>query len=116
MPRHLFERNNLTENVVISREALVVCSIVNLAGCISGAACNILVIMTIAMTKKLYNSSINRAVLTLCLADLFAVLVDVPLTTTLLIGNHLSYMVWQNHKHHNHLFHFNTFDFILIRI
>ena len=93
IPRRLFERNNLTENVVISQEALVVCSIVNLAGCVSGAACNILVMMTIAMTKKLYNSSINRAVLTLCLADLFAVLVDVPLTTTILIGNHLSYMV-----------------------
>ena len=110
IPRRLFERNNLTENVVISQEALVVCSIVNLAGCISGAACNILVMMTIAMTKKLYNSSINRAVLTLCLADLFAVLVDVPLTTTILIGNHLSYMVRHDKKHDESPINSKVFD------
>ena len=48
----------------------------------------IIIIMTIIMTKKLLNTSINRAVLNLCLADLLVILVDVPLTTVILIANH----------------------------
>ena len=82
-----------TEIVVVSREALMVSSFLNMAGFISGTICNTLVIMTIAMTKKLLNTSINRAVLNLCLADLLVILIDVPLTTTILIGNYMNYMV-----------------------
>ena len=87
------QSSETTENVVISKEALMLCSFVNVVGFISGTICNTLVIMTIAMTKKLLNTSINRAVLNLCLADLLVILIDVPLTTTILIGNHLNYTV-----------------------
>ena len=93
------QSSEITENVVISREALMVCSFVNMAGFISGTICNTLVIMTIAMTKKLLNTSINRAVLNLCIADLLVILIDIPLTTTILIGNHMNYVVSMNTLH-----------------
>ena len=83
----------MSDNVFISREAVVVSSFVNVAGFVSGLICNTLVMMTITMTKKLLNTSINRAVLNLCMADLFVILVDVPLTLTILVGNHINYMV-----------------------
>ena len=85
--------SNQTENVVISQEALIVCAVVDILGFFTGTICNFLVVITISMTKKLCNSSINRAVLNLCLADLFVILVDIPLTTTILIGNHIHYAV-----------------------
>ena len=85
--------NNYTDNVIISREALIVCTILDILGFVTGTICNCLVVITIAMTKKLLNSGINRAVLNLCLADLFVILIDVPLTTVILIGNHIHYSV-----------------------
>ena len=88
--------NKIRDIVLISREALVLCSFVNAAGFVSGTICNTLVMVTIAMTRKLLNTSINRAVLNLCLADLFVILIDVPLTTAILIGNHINYMVSTN--------------------
>ena len=79
------QRINFTslDNVFISREAVVVSSFVTVAGFVSGLICNTLVMMTITMTKKLLNTSINRAVLNLCMTDLLVILVDVPLTLTI---------------------------------
>ena len=58
-----------------------------------GLVCNSLVISTILRTKSLCNSSINRAVLSLCLADLLTVIVEVPLMTVTLVGNYVEFMV-----------------------
>ena len=82
---------NISDNVIISKEALIVTTAINVTGFISGTICNSLVMMTIAMTKKLLNTSINRAVLNLCLADLLVILVDVPLTTSILVGNYIHF-------------------------
>ena len=106
--------SEITEIVVVSREALMVSSFLNMAGFISGTICNTLVIMTIAMTKKLLNTSINRAVLNLCLADLLVILIDVPLTTTILIGNYMNYMVSMIKPTTKYVMYLrNNFDFIL---
>ena len=99
---HFFETNNFSnfegdnqwsaingsDNVMISVWAIYTTVSINVAGLVSGTICNILVIMTIAMTKKLLNTSINRAVLNLCIADLLVILVDVPLTSIVLVGNY----------------------------
>ena len=90
---HQPEANNYTDKIVISQEALIICSVVDILGFIMGTICNSLVILTIILTRKLRSSSINRAVLHLCMADLFVIMIDVPLTTTILIGNHIHYMV-----------------------
>ena len=90
--------NNYTDNVIISKEALIVCTILEILGFVTGTICNCLVVITIAMTKKLLNSGINRAVFNLCLADLFVILIDVPLTTAILIGNHIHYLVSIKHE------------------
>ena len=82
---------NISDNVIISKEALIVTTAINVTGFISGTICNSLVMMTIAMTKKLLNTSINRAVLNLCLADLLVILIDVPLTTAILVGNYIHF-------------------------
>ena len=58
-----------------------------------GLVCNSLVISTILRTKSLCNSSINRAVLSLCLADLLTVVVEVPLMAVTLVGNYIEFMV-----------------------
>ena len=79
---------NDSDNVIISAWAIYASASINVAGFISGTICNFLVIMTITMTKKLLNTSINRAVLNLCIADLLVILVDVPLTSVVLLGNY----------------------------
>ena len=84
---------NNSDNVIISEWAVFATTSINLIGIISGTICNSLVIMTIIMTKKLLNTSINRAVLNLCLADLLVILVDVPLTTVILIANNKQYFL-----------------------
>ena len=58
-----------------------------------GLVCNSLVISTILRTKSLCNSSINRAVLSLCLADLLTVIVGMPLMVVTLVGNYVEFMV-----------------------
>ena len=58
-----------------------------------GLVCNSLVISTILRTKSLCNSSINRAVLSLCLADLLTVIVEMPLMAVTLVGNYVDFMV-----------------------
>ena len=65
-----------------------------------GLVCNSLVISTILRTKSLCNSSINRAVLSLCLADLLTVIVEVPLMTVTLVGNYAEFMVGITVKNH----------------
>ncbi len=58
-----------------------------------GLVCNSLVVSTILRTRSLFHSSINRAVLSLCLADFITVLVDQPLMLITLIGNHYGFSV-----------------------
>ena len=122
---HFFETNNLSnfegdnqwsaingsDNVIISVWAIYTAASINVAGLVSGTICNILVIMTIAMTKKLLSTSINRAVLNLCIADLLVILVDVPLTSIVLVGNYNHYLAVSKFC----LYHINSTKLILMK-
>jgi hypothetical protein len=79
--------------VHITRSAAIFISLLGLFNFVFGLICNSLVITTILRTKSLVNSSINRAVLSLCCADLITVVVDQPLLALTLIGNFYGYMV-----------------------
>ena len=78
-------QNNAT---VISRPALAFSLSTCLVTMIIGAVCNFFVIFTILKTRSLRQSSINRAVLNLCCADLITVCLDVPLMSMILITNY----------------------------
>ena len=79
--------------VHISREALAFNAILNLTTMAVGLVCNTCVIFTVAKTKHLRRSSINRAVVNLCIADLVTICLDLPLTTSILVGNYYQVMV-----------------------
>ena len=87
------EGNELGKHIKVTRAALVFCSTVNACGFFIGLVCNILVIVTISMTRKLYKSSINRAVMNLCFANVLVVVLDIPLTNIILFGNFTDQMV-----------------------
>ena len=81
-----------------------------------GLVCNSLVISTILRTKSLCNSSINRAVLSLCLADLLTVIVEVPLMTVTLVGNYVEFMVGITVKNQTRpWFHRSVFSSALVK-
>ena len=60
---------------------------------VAGTLCNACVILTICRTMTLRRSSINRAVLSLCCANLLALTLDLPLTCLVLVGNFHDFMV-----------------------
>ena len=124
--KHFFETNNLSnfegdnqwsaingsDNVIISVWAIYTTASINAAGLVCGTICNILVIMTIAMTKKLLNTSINRAVLNLCIADLLVILIDVPLTSIVLVGNYNHFLdMFRPYIFHG--YNLNTFNYCI---
>jgi hypothetical protein len=79
--------------ILISRPALAFTTSVNLVAVLVGTVCNCCVIVTILKTRNLRRSSINRAVLNLCFADLLTIFLDVPLTSAILLGNYFGYQV-----------------------
>jgi hypothetical protein len=86
---------NASLSVVVRARPDTVCAVVT--GCalifVSGLVCNAFVISTIWRTRALRTSSINRAVLSLCVADILSVLADIPLTALIVIGNAAGYAV-----------------------
>ena len=91
--RHAGHHHNETRLVHIYVETLVVTTLMNSVTFVGGFLCNVMVIQTILRTNTLKTSSINRAVMNLCFADLITVLVDTPVSTIILYGNHLHIMV-----------------------
>ena len=79
--------------VQITKASMAVTSIIFSLIFFVGVICNTLVITTICRTHTLRTSSINRAVLSLCLADLLTSMLDVPFTFIILLGNYLEIMV-----------------------
>lgn len=79
--------------VHINLETLSVALSISGLTLIVGLVCNFCVILTILRTPSLRTSSINRAVLSLCVADLITVLADIPITAAILVGNHYFYLV-----------------------
>ena len=84
--------------VVVGWPALSFCLAVNVATFAVGLACNALAAATIVRTRALIASSINRAVLSLCLADLICVLAELPLATAVVAANFAGDMVCTRKK------------------
>lgn len=53
----------------------------------AGLTCNLLVMVTVWRSPSLTASSINRAVMSLCLADLVCVAAEIPLAQAVLVAN-----------------------------
>ena len=87
-----FSSNDTDIDIVevrISSPAVTASVAFGISSFLLGLACNALVIATILRTRSLKTSSINQAVLSLCVADVVTVLLDVPATSIILLLNHL---------------------------
>jgi len=87
------QMENFSSAVAVGPVALALSTVLCLASITAGAVCNVLVVITIRRTRTLAASSINRAVVSLCLADLLTVVVEAPLTMSILIGNFVGHVV-----------------------
>ena len=87
------ETDDAMPRVHITKGALAITSCIFILIFVVGLVCNALVIATICRTRTLRTSSINRAVLSLCFADLITSVLDVPFTFLILLGNYFDFMV-----------------------